>query len=206
MVRKVMEPEERKSEILDVAEELFSTKGFDDTTTGDILEKAGIARGTLYYYFKSKEEIMNAVIERTIDRQVQSLKPILEDNTLNALEKIKLFICNNRKKNNDSGKTLDYLHKPENIVMHQKSLVAVVQKFAPLIAEIIQQGIAEKRFQTEYPLELVEFILVGMSFLFDTAIFPQSQEKKDARTRVLIDIMETSLRVEKGSFDFLIED
>lgn len=55
--------------------------------------------------------------------------------------------------------------------MHQKSLVDVVQKFAPLIAKIIRQGVTEKLFQTKYPLELAEFILVGMNFLFDYCHF-----------------------------------
>ena len=54
-MRVVKEAEERKNEILDVAERLFGEKGFDNTSTNDILEEIGIARGTLYYHFKSKE-------------------------------------------------------------------------------------------------------------------------------------------------------
>ena len=49
------ESEERRNEILDAVDELFGQKGFDGTSTNDILEKVGIARGTLYYHFKSKE-------------------------------------------------------------------------------------------------------------------------------------------------------
>ena len=57
-MRTVKNAEERRNEILDAAAELFKQKGFDGTSTGDILEKVGIARGTLYYHFKSKEDIM----------------------------------------------------------------------------------------------------------------------------------------------------
>lgn len=64
-MRIVKEAEIRRNEILDAAEELFGQKGFDGTSTGDILGKVGIARGTLYYHFKSKEDIMDALIERT---------------------------------------------------------------------------------------------------------------------------------------------
>lgn len=63
-MRIVKEAEERKNEILDVAERLFGTKGFDNTSTNDILNEIGIARGTLYYHFKSKEDILDAMIER----------------------------------------------------------------------------------------------------------------------------------------------
>ena len=63
-MRIVKEAEERKNEILDVAENLFMKKGFDGTSTNDILQAVGIARGTLYYHFKSKEDIMDALIHR----------------------------------------------------------------------------------------------------------------------------------------------
>ena len=63
-MRVVKEAKERRNEILDVAERLFATKGFDNTSTNDILDEVGIARGTLYYHFKSKEDILDAMIER----------------------------------------------------------------------------------------------------------------------------------------------
>ena len=63
-MRIVKEAEERKNEILDRANELFCEKGFEGTSTNDILKAVGIARGTLYYHFKSKGDIMDALIER----------------------------------------------------------------------------------------------------------------------------------------------
>ena len=54
----------RREEILDAAEELFVTKGYEQATTVDIMQKVGIAKGTLYYHFTSKEEILDALIER----------------------------------------------------------------------------------------------------------------------------------------------
>ncbi|MEG1678401.1 MAG: helix-turn-helix domain-containing protein, partial [Clostridia bacterium] len=64
-MRIVKEAKERENEILDAASILFSEKGFDGTSIADILLKVGIARGTLYYHFKSKEDMMDALIERT---------------------------------------------------------------------------------------------------------------------------------------------
>lgn len=75
-MRVVKEAEERKNEILDVAERLFGTKGFDGTSTGDILNEIGIARGTLYYHFKSKEEILDAMISRMMSRLVEKAEVI----------------------------------------------------------------------------------------------------------------------------------
>ena len=72
------EAEERKKEILDIAEQLFIEKGFDNTSTNDILREIGIARGTLYYYFKSKEEILDAVIDRITNQLVEKSKEIFD--------------------------------------------------------------------------------------------------------------------------------
>jgi AcrR family transcriptional regulator len=202
MVRIVKDPKERKAEIMDTAERLFETKGYEETSVNDILQEIGIAKGTFYYYFKSKDEIMDAVIERNIDRQIQGLITIVEDKQCNALEKLRRIIYENSKMNLENEEMLDYLHKPENIVMHQKSLVQAVQKFAPVLSKIIRQGIEEKLFQTDYPLQLSEFLMVGMNFLFDPSIFPWSREELITRMQTMADIFETTLRAKKGSFDF----
>jgi hypothetical protein len=89
------------------------------------------------------------------------------------------------------------------VAMHQKSLVQAVQQFAPVFAGIIRQGITAGLFHTEYSLELTEFLLVGINFLFDPSIFSRSRNEYLARMRALADIFETTLRADKGSFDFL---
>lgn len=57
----------KKEFILDTAEKMFVEQGFDQTSISQLLDATKIARGTLYYYFTSKEEIMDAIIERWID-------------------------------------------------------------------------------------------------------------------------------------------
>ena len=85
------EPEERKKEILDIAEELFIAKGYDNTSTTDILERVGIARGTMYYHFKSKEEILDALIDRVIQGIVRNVKSVLSYKAT-APQKMILFV------------------------------------------------------------------------------------------------------------------
>ncbi|HBT17621.1 MAG TPA: TetR/AcrR family transcriptional regulator, partial [Firmicutes bacterium] len=66
-MRITKEYDERRNEILDTAEELFNMKGYDKCTVNDILKAVGIARGTFYYYFKSKEEVLDAIVSRYTD-------------------------------------------------------------------------------------------------------------------------------------------
>lgn len=65
-MRLIKNPEERRNEILDAAEILFITKGYTKATVMDILQACNIAKGTFYYYFQSKEEVMNAIVMRFI--------------------------------------------------------------------------------------------------------------------------------------------
>ncbi|MBR6476951.1 MAG: helix-turn-helix transcriptional regulator, partial [Lachnospiraceae bacterium] len=84
------EAEERKKEILDAAEELFIARGYDETSTSDILEKVGIARGTLYYHFKSKEEILDALIDRIMQEAARRMNAALSGKE-DVLHKVILF-------------------------------------------------------------------------------------------------------------------
>ncbi|UCF09236.1 MAG: helix-turn-helix transcriptional regulator, partial [Thermoplasmata archaeon] len=63
-MRVVKEPEERREELMDVAEKLIIKKGFEKTTVSDIVKKAKVAQGTFYYYFESKDDVLNAIINR----------------------------------------------------------------------------------------------------------------------------------------------
>ncbi|MBR2570065.1 MAG: TetR/AcrR family transcriptional regulator, partial [Paenibacillus sp.] len=87
-MRVVKEADERRNEILDAADELFAQKGFDGTSTNDILEKVGIARGTLYYHFKSKEEILDSLIERYNVRLLCAAQEVASDKSIPIVERI----------------------------------------------------------------------------------------------------------------------
>ena len=56
----------RERQILDAAEELLATRGYADVTVGDIAEAAGITRGALYFYFASKQDVLTALVARTV--------------------------------------------------------------------------------------------------------------------------------------------
>ena len=87
-MRIVKEAAERKNEILDAAEELFAARGYEETSTGDILDRVGIARGTLYYHFKSKEDILDALIGRINGSLIAGAKAAAEDRRLPVVERI----------------------------------------------------------------------------------------------------------------------
>ena len=79
-------------EILDTAEHLFETQGFDNTSTNDILNEIGIARGTLYYHFKSKEEILDAIISRLTRQLLEKAKKLIEKKNVPLSQQLTLIM------------------------------------------------------------------------------------------------------------------
>ncbi len=86
-MRIVKDPIERRNEILDAAETLFTTKGYNETTIIDILKAVGIAKGTFYYYFKSKEELLFELARQVVEEMQTASKAIIQTKELNAIEK-----------------------------------------------------------------------------------------------------------------------
>lgn len=198
-------PEERKKEILDVAEELFTTKGYAETTINDILQKIGIAKGTFYYYFKSKEDVMDAIVDRFIEIGVRAAENIAQDSTLKAPEKIFQIIMAQNPDDSGKGKMIEELHRVNNAEMHQKSLVETILKLTPILTKVIEQGIDEGTFNTPYPKETVEVLLVSSGFLFDEGIFQWEASELMQKAIAFTYILETTLGAEAGSFSYLLK-
>ena len=72
-----MRPEERRAQIKDVARRLFGERGYHRTQISDLIEEAGIARGTFYLYFRNKREIFDELLDdllRTIDGCIRGIE------------------------------------------------------------------------------------------------------------------------------------
>jgi AcrR family transcriptional regulator len=61
--------DERKTQIINAAEDVFTEKGFDQARMDDIAEETGLSKGTLYLYFKSKDDLIIAILDRMFQRE-----------------------------------------------------------------------------------------------------------------------------------------
>ena len=145
-MRIVKEAEERKNEILDAADEVFGQKGFDGTSTNDILEKVGIARGTLYYHFKSKEDIMDALIERYNVRILGAAQEIAADKSIPVVERIVRVVMALNLSGGSGKEIMEHIHKPQNALMHQKIQKVILNGVTPILTGIIRDGIEQGLF------------------------------------------------------------
>ncbi|CAM4192754.1 TetR family transcriptional regulator [Bacillus wiedmannii] len=205
-MRIVKEYEERRKEILETAERLFITKGYTKTTVNDILKEIGIAKGTFYHYFKSKEEVMDEIIMRVIKDDVAKAKVIVSNPNIPVLEKLFRVLMEQSPKSGDvKDKMIEQFHQPNNAEMHQKSIVQSIIHLSPVLAEILEQGIDEGVFSTPYPQETIELLLSSAQVIFDEGLFQWEPEEMMRRAKAYINMMEASVGAKEGSFNYMLE-
>lgn len=166
-MRIVKEASERKNEILDVAERLFYERGYDNTSTNDILAEIGIARGTLYYHFKSKEDILDAMIERVLNKTISNAKKVALDESIPVLKRLTLTVIASNVDTKAGDVIIEQAHKPQNALMHFKIQEMFTNQLVPLYVKIINDGIKENLMYTEYPEDTIRMILIYANEAFD---------------------------------------
>ena len=183
-MRIVKEAEVRREEILDAAEKLFAAKGFDNTSTGDILDAVGIARGTLYYHFKSKEDILDGVIQRITGRLMQAAGEIVRQKELPVLERLTKAIMSLNVESEIGHEIMEQVHRPQNALMHQKMQTTLLAGINPILTELVEEGIGQGICRTRYPESVVEMTILYANTAFDelnaAGLTPAQRERKIA--------------------------
>lgn len=192
---------ETKEKILDIAEELFFTKGYEVTPVSEILEKAGIAKGTLYHHFKNKEDILDEVIQRQGHRFFSKAKGIAEDKTIPANERLILTLMSMMTESEMENEELDKIHHPQNALMHEKINDFILKYATPFLTEIIEDGNKDKIFNTPYPKQVVEMIWIYVNVAFDHLSATSPEEMKTKVEAFIFNIYRLT-GAKEGSLDF----
>jgi AcrR family transcriptional regulator len=203
MVRIVKKPAERKQDIIAAARLLFEQNGYDQVSMQAVMDHLGIAKGTIYHYFQSKEELFEAVTQAIVSEEVEQLEQFLQTLTGSALEKIQALVSAGNARTRTQGALLHQLHQPANQGIHTRiAAISLVQQ-ARLFETLIRQGCEEGVFNTPHPRECAEFILAATQFLTDPGFYPWSPAELARRRQALPALIEKQLNAPSGSFQFL---
>jgi AcrR family transcriptional regulator len=218
MKRKKRGTKVRRKEIIDTARDFFFKKGYDETTVEDIIEELGIAKGTFYYYYESKMDLLNELIDKITTEMSVSLKPVVDSN-IDAIEKFNTIFRKGSAFKVDNIDLfvimLKVLFKDENTVLRDKMYRQMVKKNTKLLIPVIKQGIKEGMFNTPHPDEAAEMILQMGKSLNETICRILMQ--KDKQVEFIIDTIkrkvefyqfsiERILGARRGSLDILGPD
>jgi AcrR family transcriptional regulator len=171
MVRTVNQEEytAKRNEILDAAQRLIYTKGYERMTIQDILAQLGMSNGAFFHYFGSKAAVLEALIARMQLEAEQALLPIVHDPEATALEKLQRYFMT---LDRAGGMYTDFIANllrvwlaDDNAIVREKIYAGMAERRGPLLATIIRQGIREGVFKTAYPDQagqIVQYMVRGM--------------------------------------------
>ena len=188
-MRIVKEADVRKNEILDAAGILFSEKGYDNTSVTDIMNAVGIAKGTLYHHFKSKEEILETVIQKRAQYVFDSFHELIRNTKAeNAKEKLKKILLQlaDDSETHMFDKVLSSQVNPYFVV---GSMQASMQQDAPTLCELIEEGIRDGSLQTTQPALCSEVFLILLNYWANPVLFGRNCAETKERLNYLQFVM-----------------
>ena len=149
-------PQKTIDTILSASEILFLEKGYEKTTTQEIVNKTGLSKGTIFHHFKTKEDILSAAIDRYNERMAQDMNTwLLEMGTINAKEKIiNLFnLFYDSAKHTPMSKIALVSLSPRLLI---EDLRGWSKKIAPIITKLIEEGNKDGSIKTDFPEECAQ--------------------------------------------------
>jgi AcrR family transcriptional regulator len=151
----VVEQTARRDAILDAAQRLILSNGYERLTVQDILEDLQISKGAFYHYFDSKPAVLEALTQRLVDDAERALARIVEDPELGAVEKLQIFFGEivrwKSARQNLMVAMLPLWYAPDNLAFRMLVDRATAKRLAPLLSAIVRQGVDERQFATSYP-------------------------------------------------------
>lgn len=142
--------EERRDQIMNAAEEVFSQKGFSDARMDDIAEETGLSKGTLYLYYKSKDDLIIAILERLFQREFKAFET-LDLTSMSARDAIWVFVQTTTKDIKIMMRLLPITYEFMGLAFRntlvQKTFKAYLNYYMDLLIPVIQHGIDSGEFR-----------------------------------------------------------
>jgi AcrR family transcriptional regulator len=154
-----------KETIMDKSIELFAKKGFKETSIQDIMDELHVTKGTFYYYFKSKEELLRDIHLQYIERLLENQEKIIADPSKTCQEKLFAIIyklIHDIEKEGQRAKVFirEINHLSEK---HLDMVLPKRDKFRENVELLIKEGIRKGEIRADLPADIVSFGVLGIA-------------------------------------------
>lgn len=194
--------------ILDALHQLLEDRAMQNISVSDIADKAGIGKGSIYYYFPSKDAILDALIKRNYEKPLKTAKNLADQTEVSPFTRMALifqacrdsssaFLKQNNKTESAKASAQDIAY------LHQKYMNHLIAELKPSLTEIIRQGIAAGNIRFEYPAALAEIVLIVLAVKLNNTFLPSTAEESEETIRGLVTLLERGTGVPRGSLDYL---
>lgn len=197
----------KREKILDALQELLETKNIKYISVSEIASKAGIGKGSIYYYFPSKDAIVDALIERSYAQPLQTAKNLAEQTEVSSFTRTAMLFqaCRNSSAAflNQNQHSITSTSAQDLSFLHQKYLRYLISELKPALTAIIQQGITCGEIHFDHPAALAEIALIVLAVKLDNSLLPSSTEDIEETLKGLIALLERGTDVPPGTLGYL---
>ena len=195
----------KSQKILDALQQLLEEKSIRHISVSEIAEKACIGKGSIYYYYPSKDAIVDALIRRSYEQPLLTAKSLSSRTDISSFTRMAMLFQACR---NSSVVFIRQKHRSETsaqdlALLHQKYLNYLVSELKPVLTEIISQGIACGEIHFDYPAALSEIALIVLTVKLDNSLVPSTPEEIEDTLKGLISLLEKGTGVPAGTLDYL---
>ncbi len=200
-------PDSKKYDlILDALQQLLEEKTIQHISVSEIAKAAGIGKGSIYYYFPSKDAILNALIERSYKQPVQTAKKLADQTEIPPFTRMAMMFqaCRNASASFlDQSRSSKDASLQEQAFLIQKYSNHLIKELKPALTKIIEQGIEREDIHFDYPEALAEIVLIVLVVKLSNALIPSEPAEIEATLRGLISLLEKGTGVPPGSLEYL---
>ena len=194
--------------ILDALHQLLEDKTIQNISVSDIAQKAGIGKGSIYYYFPSKEAILDALIERNYEKPLKTAKTLANQTEISPFTRMAMIFqaCRSSSdaflnQNNAAANTRTSIQ--DTAFLHLKYMNHLIAELKPSLTEIIRQGTESGDIQFEYPSALAEIVLIVLAVKLNNTFLSASAEESEDTIRGLVALLEKGTGVPQGTLNYL---
>lgn len=194
------------NQILDALQKILLRKNIQSVSVSEIAQEAGIGKGSVYYYFPSKDAIYEALIERNYEKPLEIARNLAAQTDVFPFTRMAMLFqaCRNSSAEflrKESSSNLPSVQ--ERAYVHQKYLTHLVQSLKPELTSIIRQGIERGEIHFDQPDALAEIVLIVLSVKLDNTLVPSSKEEIEGTIGGLVKLLEQGTGNPSGSLNFL---
>ncbi len=192
--------------ILDALQELLENKKLQTISVSEIAQTAGIGKGSIYYYFPSKDAILEALVERSYEKPLKTAKNLSEQKDISPFTRMAMIFqaCRNSSSEFLKSKSSAGAGAQEKAFLHQKYMNHLITELKPVLAEIIRQGIEAGMIHFDRPEVLSEIVLIVLTVKMDNTLIPSTKEEIEETIAGLISLLENGTGNPPGTLNFLI--
>ena len=191
--------------ILDALQELLENQKMQTISVSEIAQTAGIGKGSIYYYFPSKDAILEALVERNYEKPLRTAKALAYQTDISSFTRMAMIFQACRNSSTEFVKSEDSAGSgaQEKALLHQKYINHIITELKPVLAEIIRQGITAGEIHFEDSAALAEIVLIVLTVKMDNTLVPSDKEEIEDTISALISLLEKGTENPPGSLNFL---